>query len=119
MAARFAFPLFTGCNFTANSAGGGGGASPAAGGAVLLFLCKAGGGGYQGANTAVPTFVSGVDSWSCPFGFSADWEDGGGLKLDTSGLICCRVGLTVRLDGRALARRSRLRFRSISPVGCV
>ena len=55
MAIRFAFPTFTACNFTGNSAEGGGGAAPATGGAVLLFLSR---GTASADQVETPTFVS-------------------------------------------------------------
>ncbi|CAN0258377.1 unnamed protein product, partial [Ectocarpus sp. 4 AP-2014] len=66
-AIRFAFPRFTGCNFTGNAAEGGGGAAPATGGAVLLFLSRGGGSSTVaaaaatsegGMETPPPTFVN-------------------------------------------------------------
>ncbi|CAN0368531.1 unnamed protein product, partial [Ectocarpus fasciculatus] len=65
-AIRFAFPKFTGCNFTGNAAEGGGGAAPATGGAVLLFLSRGGGSAAAtaasasdgGMETPPPTFVN-------------------------------------------------------------
>eukprot|EP00903_Cladosiphon_okamuranus_P016015 g14787.t1 len=57
VAIRFAFPTFTACNFTGNSAEGGGGPAPATGGALLLFLSRGdgygnGGGGGGGGKKA-------------------------------------------------------------------